>query len=244
MSPNGPTRAISSDHQASMDFRVTGMTCASCVGRVERALRAVPGVTSASVNLATERAIAQVAHGTTAESLVQAVSRAGYQAEPITAHAHDHDGGTEAERAKELTRLQIAVVSAAIATLPLFLVEMARHFIPGAHHWLSEVMAEDTWRLISFGLATFVLFVPGWRFFHHGVPNLIRATPDMNSLVVLGTTAAFGYSAFATFFPGVLPSDADNVYYEAATVIVTLSLWGAIWRRARRDIPAMPLSGL
>jgi Cu+-exporting ATPase len=226
MSPNSHAHAKSSDDHETVDLRVTGMTCASCVGRVERALRAVPGVTSASVNLATERATAQVAHGTTAEPLVEAVSRAGYKAELITAHAHDHDGGTEAERAKELARLQIAVASAAIATLPLFVVEMARHFIPGAHHWLSGVMAEDTWRLISFGLATFVLFVPGWRFFQHGVPNLIRATPDMNSLVVLGTTAAFGYSAFATFFPGVLPADADNVYYEAATVIVTLILVG------------------
>lgn len=219
---------INPAQEETLDFRVTGMTCASCVGRVERALRAVPGVSSATVNLATERAVAHVAHGVGATPLVEAIHRSGYQAERIDPHAHNHEAATEADRAKELARLSVAVASAALATLPLFMVEMARHFIPGAHHWLSELMNEDTWRYTSFALATFVLFVPGWRFFHHGVPNLVRATPDMNSLVVLGTTAAYGYSVFATFLPEVLPVGADNVYYEAATVIVTLILVGRL----------------
>jgi P-type Cu+ transporter len=79
---------------------------------------------------------------------------------------------------------------------------------------------------LQFALATFVLFGPGLRFFRKGVPNLLRWTPDMNSLVVLGTTAAWGYSVVATFSPGVLPSGTANVYYEAAAVIVTLILLG------------------
>ncbi len=77
-------------------------------------------------------------------------------------------------------------------------------------------------------LAAFVLFVPGARFFRHGVPSLLRAAPDMNALVVLGTSAAFLYSAVATFAPGWLPPGSDNVYYEAAAVIVTLILLGRL----------------
>ncbi|MEP3301950.1 MAG: heavy metal translocating P-type ATPase, partial [Roseibium sp.] len=78
----------------------------------------------------------------------------------------------------------------------------------------------------QFVLATLVLFGPGLRFFRKGVPNLFRWTPDMNSLVVLGTSSAWGYSVVATFFPSMLPLGTANVYYEAAAVIVTLILLG------------------
>jgi Cu+-exporting ATPase len=124
--------------------------------------------------------------------------------------------------------LSRAVAAAAAATLPLFLVEMARHFVPGAHHWLAMTLGEQAWRLASFALAGFVLFGPGLRFYRIGVPNLVRRSPDMNSLVVLGASAAFLYSVVATLAPGLLPAGANDVYYEAAAVIVTLVLVGRL----------------
>ena len=71
-----------------------------------------------------------------------------------------------------------------------------------------------------------MLFGPGLRFYRKGVPNLLRGAPDMNSLVVLGATAAWAYSVVATFAPGLLPRGANNVYFEAAAVIVALILLG------------------
>ena len=115
---------------------------------------------------------------------------------------------------------------AAVLTLPLFIIEMGSHFIPAVHIWVMETIGMEESRYIQFVLATLVLFGPGLRFFRKGIPNLVRLTPDMNSLVVLGTSAAWGYSIIATFFGELLPEGTVNVYYEAAAVIVTLILLG------------------
>jgi Cu+-exporting ATPase len=212
-----------------IELTVAGMTCASCVGRVERALRATPGVISAQVNLATERAQVQVLDGTDIGALTAAVAKAGYDARP-TAEATPELADREREaREAEIQGLKRNVITAATATAPLFLVEMGRHFVPGVHHWLAGAIGEQPWRLASFALAAFVLFGPGLRFYRKGVPNLVRRTPDMNSLVVLGASAAFLYSVVATFAPGLLPAGADNIYYEAAAVIVTLILVGRLF---------------
>ncbi|MDP3854926.1 heavy metal translocating P-type ATPase [Phenylobacterium sp.] len=213
-----------------VELKVDGMTCASCVGRVERALRGVPGVLAAEVNLATERASVRVLEGSAGTlALTAAVASAGYEAKPVGETTPDLTDRERAAREAEIMGLKRAVLVAALATAPLFLAEMARHFIPGAHHWLAATIGEQPWRLISFALAGFVLFGPGLRFYRKGVPNLIRRTPDMNSLVVLGASAAFAYSAVATFAPRLLPASADFVYYEAAAVIVTLILLGRLF---------------
>ena len=213
-----------------VDLKIGGMTCASCVSRVERALKAVPGVLSATVNLATERAhISALAASAELPALIAAVEKAGYQAEPIGEATPDMADREAEARQAEITSLKRAALVAAAGTLPLFLIEMGRHFIPGVHHWLDATIGEQPWRLASFVLAAVVLFGPGLRFFRKGVPNLIRRTPDMNSLVVLGTSAAFAYSTVATFAPGLLPPGADHVYYEAAAVIVTLILLGRLF---------------
>lgn len=138
---------------------------------------------------------------------------------PATSEAEDH-------RELEAHTLKTLVIFSAILTLPLFFVEMGSHFLPGVHEWLMENIGMRHNLHIQFTLATIVLFGPGLRFFRKGVPNLLRWTPDMNSLVVLGTTAAWGYSVVATFASGLLPSGSANVYYEAAAVIVTLILLG------------------
>ncbi len=213
-----------------VDLKIDGMTCASCVSRVERALNAVPGVLSANVNLATERAhISALAGAAELPALIAAVEKAGYQAEAIGEATPDMADREAEARQAEITSLKRAALVAAAGTLPLFLIEMGRHFIPGVHHWLDATIGEQPWRLASFVLAAVVLFGPGLRFFRKGVPNLIRRTPDMNSLVVLGTSAAFAYSTVATFAPQLLPAGADHVYFEAAAVIVTLILLGRLF---------------
>jgi Cu+-exporting ATPase len=212
-----------------LDLKIAGMTCAGCVGRVERALRSVPGVLSADVNLATERAGLRLLDGADPAALAAAVAKAGYSAEPLDAASPDLTDRERAAREAEIAGLRRAVLVSALATAPLFLLEMGRHFIPGVHHWLAATIGEQPWRLISFALAALVLFGPGLRFFRKGVPNLIHRTPDMNSLVVLGTSAAFAYSLVATFAPLLLPAGADHVYYEAAAVIVTLILLGRLF---------------
>lgn len=215
--------------ERTLELKIEGMTCASCVGRVERALRAAPGVLQAQVNLATERATVTILEGADPAALAAAVEKVGYHATPILEAGPDLSDREREARAAEIQGLKRAVGLSAMATAPLFLVEMGRHFVPGVHHLLAGTLGEQPWRLISFALAAFVLFGPGLRFYRKGVPNLIRRTPDMNSLVVLGATAAFAYSAVATFMPALLPAAANYVYFEAAAVIVTLILVGRLF---------------
>ena len=208
-------------------YPVRDMTCASCVGRVEKALAAVPGVLTASVNLATERATVRFLSGAVAfPDLAAAVQQAGYVLEQPEQAAADAGDREQAARAAEIRNLGRAVLIAGAATLPLFVLEMGSHFIPGMHHWLAETIGVQTWRVVSFVLASFVLFVPGLIFFRKGVPAVLRRAPDMNSLVVLGASAAWAFSTVATFAPGLLPTGTANVYFEAAAVIVTLILVG------------------
>lgn len=213
-----------------VELKISGMTCAGCVSRVERALAAQSGVLSAEVNLASERAhVRKLEGGADTSALARAVAAAGYNAEPVGAQRIDLADRYAQTRTAEISSLTRATLIAGAATAPLFLVEMARHFVPGAHHWLDATFGEQPWRLVSFALAALVLFGPGLRFYRKGVPNLLRRTPDMNSLVVLGATAAFAYSAVATFSPRLLPHDANHVYFEAAAVIVTLVLTGRLF---------------
>jgi len=216
-----------------VELKIDGMTCASCVARVEKALRQAPGVVEASVNLATERArVRTLGAAASADDLAAAVARAGYAAQAIIAASPEQTDREGDARAAEIRSLRRAVVVAAAASLPLFVVEMAGHLVPGVDHAIATTIGAPAWRLLSFALASFVLFGPGLRFYRKGVPNLVRLTPDMNSLVVLGATAAWAYSTVATFAPHALPPGADNVYYEAAAVIVTLILVGR-WFEAR-----------
>ena len=206
-------------------FAVDGMTCASCVGRVERALRAVPGVVEATVNLATERAT--VRGVADPRALLAAIDQAGYEAHPVAAHA-SAAANDEALARKDAERatLRRDVWLAGLLTLPVFVLEMGSHLIPAMHHWvMANVGLQNSWYL-QFVLTTLVLLVPGRRFYVQGVPALLRLGPDMNSLVAVGTAAAYAFSVVATFVPAWLPAGTVHVYYEAAAVIVTLILFG------------------
>ncbi len=211
---------------------ISGMTCASCVGRVEKALRAVPGVLSAEVNLATERATIRVADGAIGPALVAAVAAAGYEARPLDDERSDDGDAAAARREAEQTALGRSVVVAALGTLPLLVLEMGPHLSETFHHWLYGRVDAFVLKLIAFGLTTIVLFGPGLRFFQKGGPALLRAAPDMNALVMLGAGAAYAYSVVATFAPDWLPSGTDYTYFETGAVIVTLILLGR-WFEAR-----------
>ncbi|MDY0309935.1 MAG: heavy metal translocating P-type ATPase [Castellaniella sp.] len=206
-----------------IELAVSGMTCASCVGRVEKALRAVPGVTEASVNLATERATVR---GTAAaQDLIAAIEKIGYEARPIDTGAQAGDEAAEKKDAERAALKRDLILATALA-LPVFVLEMGSHLIPGMHAWVANTIGmQESW-YAQFVLTLLVLAIPGRRFYTKGFPALARMAPDMNSLVAVGTAAAFGYSVVATFAPGLLPSGTVNVYYEAAAVIVALILLG------------------
>lgn len=207
----------------SVELSVQGMTCASCVGRVEKALRAVEGVKDATVNLATERATIRGVAGT--DDLIAAIEKVGYEASLVDTRGQNNVEAAEKKDA-EKAALKKDLVLATILALPVFIMEMGSHLIPGMHQWIMDTIGLQESRYLQFVLTLLVLVIPGRRFYLKGIPALIRLGPDMNSLVSVGTLAAFGYSMVATFAPGLLPQGTVNVYYEAAAVIVALILLG------------------
>ncbi|UWR76583.1 heavy metal translocating P-type ATPase [Phaeobacter inhibens] len=218
--------------EATIELQISGLTCASCVARVERALQQVEGVISADVNLAQEQAhVTYLAGVLTAEDLLKASKRAGYPATYVGNTQSDADS-QRAEKEAEIQRLGWAFLIAAALTLPVFVIEMGGHMIPALHHWVARTIGTGNSHILQFLLTTLVLFGPGLRFYRQGVPALFRGAPDMNALVAIGTAAAYGYSVVATFAPRLLPAGTANVYYEAAAVIVTLILLGR-WLEAR-----------
>ncbi|QGX99946.1 copper-translocating P-type ATPase [Roseovarius faecimaris] len=209
---------------------IASMSCASCVGRVDKALAEVPGVLSVSVNLAAETAAVEFLDGAVTVSDLMAASAAiGYPAELAQADAGQSRAERKADEAHALSR---RVALAAALALPVFVLEMGAHLIPAFHHFIANSIGIQTSWLIQFLLATLVLFGPGRQFFTNGIPALARGAPDMNSLVAVGTGAAWGYSVVATFLPGLLPEGVRAVYFEAAAVIVVLILIGR-WLEAR-----------
>ena len=210
-----------------VDLEIDGMTCASCVSRVEKAILARPGVDSATVNLATERASVRYSPSSSSiADLIEAVDHAGYHAKEVIEAGPRRDDEKAAEKDAELIRLRRALVVASVLAVPVVVLEMGTHLLPALHDWVMHVLGMETSRIIQFVLTTAILVGPGRRFFLKGVPALLRAGPDMNSLVAIGTGAAWAYSSVTTFFPALMPEGTRNVYFEAAAVIVALILLG------------------
>ncbi|MDO6588930.1 heavy metal translocating P-type ATPase [Loktanella sp. D2R18] len=210
---------------AEQKFQISGMSCAGCAGRVETALARADGITAVHVNLATSTAT--VASALAPDSIAAVITKAGYPAEPIidqTRIVPDHG-----QAAQDIFR---QFVIAACLTAPVFMLEMGGHLVPALHHLIGRTIGIQASWVIQFVLATLVLIGPGRVFFTKGLPALWRRAPDMNALVVMGAGAAWTYSTFALFAPGLLPTAARAVYFEAAAVIVTLILLGR-WLEAR-----------
>ena len=193
---------------APFDLQVEGMTCASCVARVEKALRKVPGVTGASVNLATETA---TVHATTpvTEAAIAAIRKAGYEARP-----REQATGAAPAAAREGREVAIAALLTAPLVVPMIADLLGRHWMLPA--W------------IQFLLATPVQFYFGARFYRAGWKALLAGSGNMDLLVALGTSAAYFLSLYlwATQGGGV------HLYFEAAAVVITLVRLGK-WLEAR-----------
>ena len=210
--------------KARAELTIAAMSCASCVGRVDKALAAVPGVVEVNVNLASETATVVYVEGlVTTSDLIESSGAAGYPATVATAQAGDDRVARKEEEAQALAK---RVTFAAILALPVFLIEMGGHVIPAVHMLIETTIGQQTSWLLQFVLTTIVLFGPGRTFYTKGFPALFRGAPDMNSLVAVGTGAAYLYSVVATFVPSVLPDTLRTVYFEAAAVIVVLILLG------------------
>ncbi|WP_404398494.1 heavy metal translocating P-type ATPase [Idiomarina loihiensis] len=209
----------------SVRLSVEGMSCGSCASRVDKALNGLDGVEDASVNLASDSAEVTYSDKLSVDDLVQAVKSAGYEAHEVV----DRDKQMREQReqqAKEMRTLKGQLWLSTLLTLPVFLLAMGNHMVPVFSEWVHNSLGLQTSWWIQLVLTTLVLAVPGARFYKLGVPALFRGAPDMNSLVALGATAAWGYSVVATLVPSWLPSESVNVYFEASAVIVTLILAG------------------
>ncbi|WP_300011559.1 heavy metal translocating P-type ATPase [uncultured Roseobacter sp.] len=209
---------------------VENMSCASCVGRVDRALAEVPGVIDVAVNLATEEATVHVrGDGPSAETLALQATEAGYPAKVLQGRDADDQANRQSAQADALGK---RTWIAALLTLPVFVLEMGGHMIPEFHHFIARTLGTtQSWWLQAL-LTTGILLGPGRMFYVAGVSALRKGAPDMNSLVAVGTSAAYGYSLCVLLAPELLPAAAQVVYFEAAAVIITFILLGR-WLEAR-----------
>ncbi|HEY0845880.1 MAG TPA: heavy metal translocating P-type ATPase [Noviherbaspirillum sp.] len=197
-----------------VDLDVEGMTCASCVGRVEKALRKIDGVIDANVNLATESAHVRIAEGLPPETLTAAIEAAGYHA-----RLHREDTPVETEKKTGDTEL-LRVIAAAVLSLPL-IVPMLAEF--SGRHWMLP-----GW--LQLALATPVQFWLGARFYRAGWKAVKAGAGNMDLLVALGTSAAYGLSVYQLIIHG--EDGMPHLYFEAAAVVITLVLLGK-WLEAR-----------
>jgi len=197
---------LTGNHVQTVDLAIEGMSCASCVARVEKALQELSGVSSATVNLATERAHVSFSKETKLTDILQAVTNAGYSAKVIinqTDHTAALTGGWH-------------VLFAAMLSLPL-MIPMLLNFA-GSHVML------PSW--LQFLLATPVQFWLGWRFYQSGWKAAINKAGNMDLLVAIGTSAAYGLSVY------LMLKHQPHLYFEASSVVITLVLLGK-WLESR-----------
>jgi Cu+-exporting ATPase len=205
-----------------LTFSVQGMSCASCVAKIERALHAVPGVVRASVNLGTEKATVETAARLPFESLQRAVEAIGYTAAafptPTAAGAtEDHE---KAARDREIRRLRTKVLVGAALSVPLMLGSFPEWF-----PWMPEIVTRHA---VLFLLATPVHFWVGWQFHRGAWAALRHRTADMNTLVSVGTSAGYLYSVLVTFAPELFAGRglSGGVYFETVAILHTLIILG------------------
>lgn len=213
----------------SFSIRVQNMSCGACAARAQKALSGVAGIEDAAVNFADESARFSAASAKSLKEAFAALEKAGYPG----ALKEDEDAAARREaKENDVGALRRATLIAAALALPVFILEMGSHLFPAMHHAIhTSIGTETSWQLQSV-LTAILLIGPGARFFRRGIPALFRGAPDMNSLVALGTGAAFAYSALVLAAPELLPEQSRAVYFESACVIVVLILLGR-WLEAR-----------
>ncbi|AEG60474.1 heavy metal translocating P-type ATPase [Desulforamulus ruminis] len=204
--------------QETLELKVKGMSCAACSSRLEKALNRARGVFSAVVNLATEKAVVRYNPGETSPGEIRRVIRdAGFTPEALT---EDGDPDRERlERQREITRQRRLFYLSAVLSLPLLLFMMTMLF-----QWHEAMRWGIFHPYVQFALATAIQFGPGLHFYKDAWRSLRGGGANMSVLVVLGTSAAYFYSAAATFFGHQIGQ--HEVYYETGGLIITLVLLG------------------
>ncbi|MBK5226399.1 MAG: copper-translocating P-type ATPase [Thermoleophilia bacterium] len=201
------------------ELAVQGMTCASCVEHVQKALAGVDGVVSAGVNLATERATVEFVPGAVERGdLVRAVESAGYQVLESEAGVEEENGEARLRR-REYRRLQRRVVIGAALSLPIFIGSFPEWF--GGLGSLNNMY-------VLWALATPVQFWVGWRFYKGAFSAARHGTTNMNTLVAVGSTSAYLYTVAAILFPSFFEAQGLGMpmYFDTAAIIITLILFG------------------
>lgn len=198
-----------------LELKIEGMTCASCVGRVERALGKVPGVNRVSVNLANERAHLQLLGQVDSQALIDAVKRAGYDASVWQAEP------PQDSQIRRLDRERLVLILAIMLSLPLVLPMLLQPF---GVHWMLPA-----W--VQFVLATPVQFIFGARFYVAAFKAVRAGAGNMDLLVALGTSAGYGLSIYEWVLAG-----SSHLYFEASAVVIALVLLGKyLESRAKRQ---------
>ena len=203
--------------------RVEGMTCASCVARVEKALAEVEGVEAADVNLATERAtVIFDSQRAGFEKMARAVEAAGYRLQ-APAEGEEATDRERRWRERETRLLRAKLVYSLVSAAVIMILSMLGMHLPGLRN-----LSERALFLLLFALATPVQFGPGLTFHRAAFRAARHGTADMNTLIAVGTTAAYAYSVTATFFPSFISGTGLKlaVYYDASTTIIALILLG------------------
>jgi P-type Cu+ transporter len=204
------------ERMARITIPVVGMTCASCVGRVERAVEKVPGVLDVTVNLGTEKSTVEYLAGEVdVGTLERAIEGAGYGV------VREEETSVEDAHEREYRKLEGNFLLAVALTALILL---------GSLPQMLGLAVPVSMTLLNFGLlalATPVQFWAGWRFYEGAWAALRHGQANMNTLVALGTSAAYLYSAVATLAPGLLAGRAD-VYFDTSSLVITLVLLGRL----------------
>jgi Cu+-exporting ATPase len=202
----------------SIELKISGMSCAACSARIEKGLNKLPGVARAAVNLATEKAVVEF---NPAEIDVMRIKKAvddlGFRAAP----AEDREAvdSERAEREREIRRQKSLVIFSGILSAPLLINMLVMVF--NLHHLVPSFFMSA---YFQFALATPIQFIAGANFYKEAYSALRSRSANMSVLVVLGTSAAYVYSVFATFFGNRI--GVTEVYYETSAIIITLVLLG------------------
>ena len=215
-----------------INLPVEGMTCASCVTRIEKIIGGFEGVKNVGVNLATEQVAFEIENDNVSlDTIAKAVEEYGYKLKLDSTVKNDSqhltNNGTDPEKDEYYDQIKKDFLFALILTLPLFIISMLIDYSFFRNIWSFSI---DTTHKILLMLATPIIFVSGKRFYKIFWTNLKHFSFEMNSLVAIGTGAAYGYSVIATLFPSVVSihKELPHVYFETAGVIITLILMGKL----------------
>jgi len=221
-----PTQVVRGTSRVEFSLRADGVACPTCVTNIESLLDRLPGIDRVETNYGAERVTVEFDPSQiTIEEMRRAIGSAGYRVEerrePGSAEAGDADAVARREEIRDLSR---RVIVGAILTAPVLVAVMADQFLDVT--WVPDVLLN---RWVQLAFIAPVMVYTGLPIHRTGWLILSHRSADMNSLITLGTCAAFGYSLFVTVAPGAVPPDLQEVYFEAVGVILTLIMLGRLF---------------